>query len=257
MSSTRRITIVLVDAHEVLRLGLRTLLQEDPMLHVVGEAGTLAEAVRLTERLEPALVVTEMALPDGGGVDLCRRLTARAAPIRAVILAAQATDVAVITAIRAGACGYLSKQLPAAELLHALRAAASGQPQLDPQSVRSLIERMRRDDAGGKDVLTLTEQERRVLTLVTEGRTNREIAAALGLSEKTIKNYLSHAFEKLNVTRRSQAAVRFMTDIRYLGAPVSSLPEPARAGGGPSRRSPAGRDGRLVTLDATQEPRSA
>lgn len=234
MSSTRRITIVLVDAHEVLRLGLRTLLQGDPLLHVVGEAESLADAVPLVERMEPALVITEMALPDGSGGDLCRQLAVRAPEARVVILATQASEASVVTAMRAGACGYLSKHLPAAELLRAVRASASGQPQLDPQSVRSLVDRMRRDvnGAGVKDVLTLTDQERRVLALVTEGKTNKEIAAALGLSEKTIKNYLSHAFEKLKVTRRAQAAVRFMSDVRYLGAVLGpSSPDAARPRG--------------------------
>lgn len=257
MSFTRRITIVLVDAHEVLRLGLRTLLQGDPLFHVVGEAGTLAEAVRLTDRLEPALVVTEMALPDGSGVDLCRDLAARSPQVRVVVLTTQVSDASVITAVRAGACGYLSKHLPAAELLRALRAAASGQPQLDPQSVRSLVERMRRDGNGGgvKDVLTLTEQERRVLALVTEGKTNKEIATVLGLSEKTIKNYLSHAFEKLNVTRRAQAAVRFMSDVRYLGAAVAPAASPEDSAH--SGRPPVVRHTRLGSAGAAQEPKSA
>lgn len=261
MSSTRRITIALVDPHEVLRIGLRTILQADPALHVVGEAGSLADAIRLTQRLEPELVLTEMALPDGSGVDLCRALAGRTPPIRVLIVATQATDASVITAVRAGACGYLSKQLPASELLRAVRAATSGQPQLDQQSVRTLVDRMRRDGDGGgvRDVLSLTEQERRVLALVTEGKTNKEIAGTLGLSEKTIKNYLSHAFEKLNVTRRAQAAVRFMSDVRYLGATLA----PAPAADGSSARGPRPsrtvllRDPRLSPPVAGAEPRSA
>ena len=260
MSSTRRIAIVLVDAHEVLRLGLRTLLGKDPTFHVVEEAGTLAEAVRRVDRLEPAVVVAEMTLPDGTGVDLCRELATRAPQVRVVILTTETTDASVIAAVRAGACGYLSKDLPAAELLRALRAAASGQPQLDPQSVRSLIDRMRRDsDApAAKDVLALTEQERRVLALVTEGKTNREIAAALGLSEKTIKNYLSHAFEKLNVTRRAQAAVRFMTDVRYLGTPAGRSAAPGEAGPHGEPAGPPGRrDPRRGSASATRQPKSA
>lgn len=261
MSSTRRLTIVLVDAHEVLRLGVRTLLQGEPLFHVVGEADTLAEAVQLVERMEPTLVVTEMALPDGSGADLCRVLAARAPQVRVVILATQASEASVITAVRAGACGYLSKHGSGAELLRALRAIASGQPQLDSQSVRSLVDRMRRDGngGGGKDVLALTEQERRVLSLVTEGKTNKQIAATLRLSEKTIKNYLSHAFEKLNVTRRAQAAVRFMSDVRYLGAALtpSASPDAVRPGVEPAVRPVAAHDARPGAPDATREQKSA
>lgn len=261
MSSTRRLTTVLVDPHEVLRLGIRTLLQGEPLFEVVAEADTQAEAIRLVERTEPALVVSEMVLPDGSGADLCRQLAARAPQVRVVILTTQASEASVITAVRAGACGYLSKHVSGAELLRALRAIASGQPQLDSQSVRSLVERMRRDGNGGaaRDVLALTEQERRVLALVTEGKTNKQIAAALGLSEKTIKNYLSHAFEKLNVTRRAQAAVRFMSDVRYLGAVVapSPVPDTRRPGSGAAARPTPSRDAGTAGPEAARDQKSA
>lgn len=261
MSSLQRVTSVLIDPQEIVRLGLRTLLQGDPVFQVVGEGGHFAEAVRLADELQPALLLTEMVLPDGSGVDLCRHLAARSPQRRVVILAADTSEASVITAVRAGACSYLSKQLPAAELLRALRAAASGQPQLDPQSVRNLVERMRRDDAGSgvKEVLSLTEQERRVLALVSEGKTNKEIGAALGLSEKTIKNYLSHAFEKLNVTRRAQAAVRFMSGVRHPGAGArpSAAPAATSAGGEPARPTLVAPDPRLASASERREPKWA
>jgi two-component system response regulator DevR len=179
---------------------------------VVGEARAIADAVKCAVRLRPTLVITGTALADGDAVDACRRITEKAPATRVAVLGDEADEAALVAAVRAGACAYLSARMRGSELCHAVRAVATSESPRDPRSMRRLVQRCRRDGGMRDDLSTLAPQERRVLRLVAEGRTNREIGAALHLSEKTVKNYLSHTFEKLQVSRRAQAAVLFVRD---------------------------------------------
>lgn len=211
MNTDSKLTVLLVDDHELARLGLRTLLASQTGVTIVGEAATAADAVAQAARLQPAVVIIESVLPDGSGIDACREIRAQTPDTRVIVLTDQVDDETVLAAVRAGAAGYLSKRVRAQDLARAIRGVVSGETRLDPTSMNRLLERIRRDATtpAVRDILTLTTQERRVLALVAQGKTNKEIGAALGLSEKTVKNYLSRAFEKLNVSRRAQAAVLF------------------------------------------------
>jgi DNA-binding NarL/FixJ family response regulator len=203
--------VLLVDDHEVVRVGLRALLDREPHIEVVGEAATAAEAVDRAARLRPDVVVLDVRLPDRSGVEACREIRSVDPRIRILMLTSYADEEAVVSSILAGASGYLLKQIRGRELVQAIEAVAAGQSLLDPAVTRTVIERMQRlataeppDEVG-----QLSVQERRVLALVAEGKTNKEIGATLGLSDKTVKNYLSHVFEKLHLTRRSEAAAFF------------------------------------------------
>jgi DNA-binding NarL/FixJ family response regulator len=220
MNGKSRFTAVLADDHELARLGLRAVLAAGTGVEVVGEAGTVAQAIAEAERTRPGVLVTELALPDGSGLDACREIRTRAPETRVVVLTEQVGDEAVLAAVRAGVAGYLSKRVPAQDLARAIHAVACGETRLDAASMAGLMDRIRRGATGAavRDILALTAQERRVLALVAQGKTNKEIGSSLGLSEKTVKNYLSRAFEKLNVTRRAHAAVLFVRDAALHGA---------------------------------------
>jgi len=196
------IDILLVDDHQMVRAGLRTLLAGQPNLHIVGEAGTVAEAVREAERLRPRVILMDLRLPDGSGIDACRDILSSAPQTKILFLTSYSDDEAIMSTIVAGASGYLMKEIGHEALIRAIDDAANGRPILDSRATRPVENRM-------KNVAALSPQERRVLALVVEGKTNKEIAAALYLSDKTVKHYLSNACVKLGVTRRSQAAVLF------------------------------------------------
>jgi two-component system, NarL family, response regulator DevR len=207
------IRLLMVDDHEVLRLGLRTLFSEAGGFEVVGEAGTMAGAVSNARALEPDVVLMDVRLPDGSGVEACREIRAGRPQTRVLFLTSYADDDAVLATILAGAQGFLLKEVGSDELLRAVRAVANGQSILDPAVTQRVLTRVQTlsvssPETGPKEE-ELSPQERRVLALVAEGKTNKEIAVALNLSEKTVGNYLSHVFQKLNITRRSQAAVYF------------------------------------------------
>ena len=206
-----RATVLIVDADEIVRLGLRAALGADSALAVVGDADSVVAAARLAGSLRPAVAIVAGALADGGVLDVCGRLSEVAPDTRAIILARHLGAVSVVDAVRAGAAGYFSKHVPVQDLCRAVRAIASGEVLIDSASTRILLDRIRQGAAPGAPAGTtpLAVQERRVLALVAQGKTNKEIAVELHLSDKTVKNYLSHAFEKLNVTRRAQAAVLF------------------------------------------------
>ena len=192
-----------------MRLGLRALLDASRWLEVVADVATVAEAVVAAAAHRPALILIAGGLSDSAGIDGCRELLARLPDAQIVILGEHADDGAALAATRAGAIGCLSRQVGAQNLCRALRDVVAGaQPGTMPAP--SLLRA--RGPAGVRDVLALTVQERRVLELVAHGKTNKEIGTALGLSAKTVKNYLSHAFEKLNVSRRAQAAVLFIKE---------------------------------------------
>ena len=211
----RTIRLLMVDDSEVLRLGLRTLFSEAGGFQVVGEASTMARAVSEAARLNPDVVLMDVRLPDGSGVEACRLIRAQRPEARVLFLTSYADDDAVLATILAGAQGFLLKEVSSDELVRAVNTVANGQSVLDPAVTQRVLSRMQALSAstskeqGDAKRDELSPQERRVLALVTEGKTNKEIAAALDLSEKTVGNYLSNVFQKLNVTRRAQAAAYF------------------------------------------------
>ena len=209
--SARKIAVLVVDDHEVVRLGLRTLLGRERTIEVVGEAGTAAEAVAQARRLRPDVVVMDVRLPDRSGVEACREIRTEVPGTQVVMLTSYADDDAVLASIMAGASGYLLKQARGQELARAVETVASGQSLLDPGVTQKVLDRMKRLVAGQDPdgMAALSSQEQRVLALVAQGKTNKEIAGELGLSDKTVKNYLSHVFEKLSVARRAEAAAFF------------------------------------------------
>ena len=211
-AKTKPIRLLLVDDHEMVRVGLRTMLENSGEVHVVGEAGTAAAAVEAAARFKPDLVLMDVRLPDGNGVEACRDIRAVRPETRVLFLTSYADERAVLATVTGGAHGYLLKAVGKAALLRAIRTVAEGHSVLDPFVTQPIIARMKAlsvvpsDDPGTEP---LSAQERRVIALVAEGKTNKEIAGELGLSDKTVKNYLSHAFQKLHVARRSQAAAMF------------------------------------------------
>ncbi len=208
---TKPIRLLLVDDHQVLRLGLRTLFAEAGGFQVVGEAGTKAAAVTEAARLKPDVVLMDVRLPDGSGIEACREIRAARPETRVLFLTSYADDDAVLATILAGADGFLLKEIGGEELLRAARTVAGGQSILDPAVTERVLARLKSMPAPshGEKRDALSPQEERVLALVAEGRTNKEIAVALNLSEKTVGNYLSNIFQKLHVTRRAQAAVYY------------------------------------------------
>ena len=199
------VRVLLVDDHEVVRRGLRELLEDEDDISVVAEAGGVDEALVRAAATRPDVAVVDVRLPDGGGVELCRRLRASADGPRCLVLTAFDDEEALVGAIMAGASGYLLKQVRGQDLVTAVREVAAGRSLLDPQTTARVLDRMRKPPE--VDVLdALTEQERRVLDLIGEGLTNRQIAERLFLAEKTVKNYVTAVLSKLGMERRTQAA---------------------------------------------------
>ena len=206
----RRVGVLIVDDHEVVRLGLRSLLGREKAIEIVGEAATAEEAVAQAERLRPTVVVMDVRLPDRSGIEACREIRAAAPDTRVIMLTSYADDEAVFASILAGASGYLLKQAGGLDLVRAIERVADGQSLLDPGVTEKVLEKVKRLASGQPDEVTsLSPQEQRVLALVAEGKTNKEIATALGLSDKTVKNYLSNVFDKLHLSRRAEAAAFF------------------------------------------------
>jgi two-component system, NarL family, response regulator DevR len=212
------IRVMLVDDHEIVRQGLKSLLERREHLAVVAEAGSVAEAIAVAAQTKPDVIVMDVRLPDGTGIEACRDIRAERPETRVLMLTSYADDEAVYASIIAGAAGYLLKQTRGRELVSAIEAVARGESLLDPAVTVSVLTRMRSLASGGeKDKLSeLTEQERRILALIAEGKTNREIAGAIYLSEKTVKNYVSTILSKLGMERRAQAAA-FLADQRARG----------------------------------------
>jgi two-component system response regulator DevR len=204
----REITLLVVDDHEVVRQGLVALLVRRPNLHVVAEAGTVAEAIEAARRFQPDLVIMDVRLPDGSGIEACREIREERPETRVVMLTSYPDEDAVLSAIVAGASGYLLKQVRARDLVDALERVARGESLLDPAVTGRVLDRVRRIATGDQpdELSQLTPQERKILALVAEGKTNKEIAAEVFLSDKTVKNYVSSILAKLNLERRAQAA---------------------------------------------------
>lgn len=206
-SAKPRISLVLVDDSEVVRAGLRTLLGTQPSLEVIGEAGNVVAGVETCARLRPQVVILDIRLPDGTGFEACRQILKRSPDSRVLILTSVVDDAMVDEAIRSGAHGYLLKEIDGRGLVNAIGDVAAGKSILDP-AVTARVMQMVKSGGSGRDALaSLSPQEKRVLALIAEGCTNKEVGVKLGLSEKTVKNYLSTVFEKLHVSRRAEAAV--------------------------------------------------
>jgi len=202
------ITVFLVDDHEVIRRGVYELLSAEPDIEVVGEADNAADALTGIHAARPDVAVLDVRLPDGNGIEVCRELRSRDQDIACLILTSFSDDEALVHAVMAGASGYVLKGIRGRELQNAVRDAAAGRSLLDPGAARRVVERLRASDGHRRDdrLASLTGQERTILDLIGEGRTNRAIGEELNLAEKTIKNYVSGLLAKLGMERRTQAA---------------------------------------------------
>jgi DNA-binding NarL/FixJ family response regulator len=201
------VRIFLLDDHEVVRRGVRELLEVEDDLEVVGEAGTAEEALARIPSASPDVAIIDMRLPDGNGVEVCREVRSRNPEIQCVVLTSFADDEALFDSIMAGAAGYLLKQIKGTDLVDAVRRVAAGQSLLDPSVTARVLERLRTGPAEDERLARLTEQERKILDLIAEGLTNRQIGERMFLAEKTVKNYVSNLLAKLGMERRTEAAV--------------------------------------------------
>lgn len=201
------IRVLICDDHEVVREGLRTLIGRQAGMSVAGEAGTMKEAIETAARAKPDVVIMDVRLPDGSGVEACRAIREARPQTGVIMLTSYADDEALFASIVAGAAGYLLKQTRGQAVVDAIQAVASGRSLLDPDVTGKVLERVRRG-RGDEDpgLASLTDQERKVLEQLAEGKTNREIGAVLFLSEKTVKNYVSRILDKLGLSRRAEAA---------------------------------------------------
>ena len=213
-STSPRIRVLIVDDSEVVRTGLRTLLGTEPSLEVVGEAANVATGVAAAAKLEPDVVLLDIRPPDGTGLDACRQMLKRNQETRVLILTSVIDDTVVDEAIRAGAHGYLLKEIDGKGLVNAIRDVAAGKSILDPAITAQVMQLVKSGGTGRDAFASLSPQEKRVLALIAEGCTNKEVGVKLGLSEKTVKNYLSTVFEKLHVSRRAEAAVIYAQEQR-------------------------------------------
>jgi len=200
--------ILLVDDHEVVRLGLKSLLERHPQFEIIGEAATAREALELVANTHPDVVVMDIRLPGTSGIEACEEITSRFPETRVLMLTSYAEDEMLFSAIRAGASGYVLKQIGGEELVHALEAVARGEALLDPAVTQRVFQEVRRavKEEEASAFVHLSQQERHVLLLVSEGKTNREIAKALFLGEGTVRNYVSSILSKLGVSNRAEAA---------------------------------------------------
>ena len=200
--------IILVDDHEVVRIGLKTLIERHPDFEVVGEASSAREAVEKTANLEPDVVVMDIRLPGVSGIDACEEIVKRFPNIKVLMLTSYAEDEMLFSAIRAGASGYVLKQIGGEDLIKALESVGSGEGLLDPAVTQRVFQEVRRSvrEEEASAFANLSQQEKHVLQLVSEGKTNREIAKALFLGEGTVRNYVSSILSKLGVSNRAEAA---------------------------------------------------
>lgn len=201
------IRVFLLDDHEVVRRGLRDLLESHDDLEVVGDAGSAGMGLAGIAATEPDVAVLDVRLPDGNGVEVCREVRARHPQIQCLMLTSFGDDEALFDAIMAGASGYLLKDVRGTDLVDAIRRVAAGDSLLDPTLTGKVLERLRKGDEEDPRLASLSDQERKILEHIAEGRTNRQIAEELHLAEKTVKNYVSNLLAKLGMHRRTEAAV--------------------------------------------------
>jgi two-component system, NarL family, response regulator DevR len=202
------LTLLVVDDHEVVRQGLVSLLERRDGLQVVAQAGSVAESIEQARRFRPNIVVLDVRLPDGSGIEACREIRSELPETRVIMLTSYPDEEAVLSAIVAGASGYLLKQIRARDLVAAIETVGRGESLLDPAVTEKVLDRVRRIASGTytNELAQLTGQEQKILMLVAEGKTNKEIASEIFLSDKTVKNYVSSILSKLNLERRAQAA---------------------------------------------------
>ena len=207
MNRAAHIRVFLLDDHEVVRRGIRELLESEPDIEVVGEAATASEAVTRVDALRPDVAVLDVRLPDGNGVEVCREIRSANPEIACIMFTSYSDDEALFDSIMAGAAGYVLKQIRGNELVAGIRRVAIGESLLDPTLTGRVLERLRNPPKEDERIARLTEQERRILDLIAAGRTNRQIANEIFLAEKTVKNYVSNVLTKLGMERRTEAAV--------------------------------------------------
>ena len=200
------IRVFLLDDHEIVRTGLRALLESTDDLEVVGEAGTVAEALSRIPALRPDVAIFDVRLPDGSGVEVCREIRSRLPSTACIMLTSYADDEALFASIMAGSSGYVLKQIGGNGLIDDVRRVAAGESLLDPALTERVMKRLREGPEEEPLLATLTGQERRILDLIAEGKTNRQIAEEVFLAEKTVKNYVSNLLTKLGMESRTQAA---------------------------------------------------
>jgi two-component system response regulator DevR len=213
MPPTRKpIRLLLVDDHEVVRVGLRTVLHNNQGITVVGEAGSKAAAVRAVKRLKPDIVLMDVRLPDGSGVEASRDILIGHPTTRLIFLTSYANDESAMTAVLAGAHGYVLKNIDSGLLIRSIRRVSNGQSIFNPALIQRASSARRASPAQVRPMQaqSLAPQEERILALMAEGLTNKEIAAAMQLSDKTVKNYIANMFQKLHISRRAQAAAFFI-----------------------------------------------
>ena len=219
------IRVFLLDDHEIVRRGVRDMLEAEGGITVVGEAGTAAAALARIPALRPDVAVLDVRLPDGDGVSVCREIRSRMPEVACLMLTSFADDDALMDAVMAGASGYVLKQIRGTDLMGAVRTVATGQSMLDPRAASQLMARLRGQSARPDPLAGLTPQEKRILELIGDGLTNRQIGAQLFLAEKTVKNYISGLFAKLGMERRTQAAAyaaRVFAEPAAHGKPVGA-----------------------------------
>jgi DNA-binding NarL/FixJ family response regulator len=207
MADDSNIRILLCDDHELVRVGLRSLLEAEPAYRVVAEAGDAEAAVKLAAEVRPDVVLMDVRLPGRSGIEACRDIRSAHPETHVIILTAYADDDALFSAIMAGAAGFVLKQIRGSDLVGAIRQVAEGRSLLDPAVTSRVLARLRGEtDAASEPIEDLTPQERKILNLVAEGLTNRQIAEKVFLAEKTVKNYVSNILMKLGLSRRAEAA---------------------------------------------------
>lgn len=200
--------ILIVDDHEVVRLGLKALIDRAPQFEVIGEAGTAKEALEQVSRYQPDVVLMDIRLPGASGIEACEEISRNYPNVKVIMLTSYAEDEMLFSAIRAGASGYLLKQIAGDELIHAIEAVSRGEALLDSAVTQRVFQEVRRavKEEEASAFVNLSQQERHVLVLVSEGKTNREIAHSLFLGEGTVRNYVSSILSKLGVSNRAEAA---------------------------------------------------
>jgi two-component system response regulator DevR len=211
VKSTDLIRVFLLDDHEVVRRGIKDLLESSGEVVVVGESGLAAEAISRIPALKPNVAILDARLPDGSGIDVCREVRSVDPGIAALILTSYDDDEALFSAIMAGAAGYVLKQIRGADLLETVRRVAAGQSMLDPAVTAQVLDRLRNGPTVDPGIAKLTQQEQRILALIGDGLTNRQIGETLSLAEKTVKNYVSSLLATLGLENRTQAAIYNVT----------------------------------------------
>ena len=198
--------VFLLDDHEVVRSGVRALIEAEDDIEVVGEASTAEEAIARIPPTRPDVAVLDVQLPDGDGIEVCREIRSRMPELACLILTSFSDDEALFASIMAGASGYVLKQIRGNDLVGAIRRVGAGESLIDPSLTARVMARLRAGPEEDERLARLSEQERRILSLIADGKTNRQIAESMFLAEKTVKNYVSNLLSKLNMERRSEAA---------------------------------------------------